>query len=170
MARRIHLASYQSTAELERRYRRAKDPVARSRWQMLWLLSSGHTATAIAGMTGYSAYWIGQMARRYNEQGPDGVEDQRHRWPGRPRLLSAEQQADLRQALHGAAPDGEVWTGRTVAEWLSTKLGRPVSYGLGWAYLRRLGLRPLAPRPRHVKADAAAQQAFKRGFATPFAR
>jgi hypothetical protein len=29
------------------------------------------TATAVAGVTGVSAYWIGQMARRYNSERPD---------------------------------------------------------------------------------------------------
>jgi hypothetical protein len=29
-------------------------------------------------LMGYSAYWIGQIARRYNTEGPDGVRDRRH--------------------------------------------------------------------------------------------
>lgn len=37
------------------------------------------TTTAVAGMTEYSAYWNGQIARRYNRDGPDGVRDRRHR-------------------------------------------------------------------------------------------
>jgi hypothetical protein len=41
MARHIHLASHLSTEELGQRYRRAHDPVGRSRWQMLWLLANG---------------------------------------------------------------------------------------------------------------------------------
>lgn len=28
-------------------------------------------ATAVAGVTGFSAYWIGQMARHYNSESPD---------------------------------------------------------------------------------------------------
>jgi transposase len=170
MARRIHLASHLNPDELERRYRRAHDPVERSRWQMLWLLSHGHTATVIARMTGYSAYWIGQIARRYNREGPASVADKRHQWPGRAGLLAPEAQDELRAALRGPAPEGDAWTGRTVAEWLSRKLGRPVAYDTGWAYLRRLGLRPLAPRPRHTQADPAVQEAFKGGSATPSER
>jgi hypothetical protein len=64
MARRIHLAPHLTTDEVERRYRRAHDPVERSRWQMLWLLAQGHSATQIATVTGYSAFCIGQIARR----------------------------------------------------------------------------------------------------------
>jgi hypothetical protein len=39
----------------------------------LWLLARGMTATAVAALTGYSAYWIGQIPQRYNTEGPDGV-------------------------------------------------------------------------------------------------
>ena len=36
------------------------------------------SATAVARVTGYSAYWVGQIARRYNRLGPDGIRDRRH--------------------------------------------------------------------------------------------
>ena|SRR5215469_10222332 len=166
MARHIHLAAHLTTDEVEQHYRRAHDPVERSRWQMLWLLAQGQTATQIARVTGYSAFWIGQMARRYNQQGPAGVEDRRHHAPGRARLLSAAQQAELREAIRGPAPHGESWTGRTAAEWMAERLGRPVWADVGRAYLYRLDQRRYAPRPRHVQADPAAQEAFKGGCAS----
>lgn len=170
MARRICLASHLTTDELEQRYRRAKAPRSRGRWQVLWLLSRGYTATALAGVTGYSAYWIGQFARRYNQEGPAVVERPLPSRRNQGLLLTAEQLEALRQVVAGPAPDGDAWNGRTVAEWLSRTLGRPVSRWLGWSYLRRLGGRPLAPRPRHAQADAAAQETFKGGSATPSAK
>jgi transposase len=151
---------------LEQRYRRTRSAVERSRWQLLRLLAQDHTATQIATVTGYSAYWIGQIARRYNQQGPAGVEDRRHALPGRARLLSATQQAELQHALSGPPPHGEYWTGRTVAEWMAERLGRPVWADVGRAYLDRLDRRRYAPRPRHVQADPAAQEAFKGGSAS----
>jgi len=141
MARHIHLQPHLSVEELERRYRRAADPVERSRWQLLWLLGRGQTATAVAETTGYSPYWIGQIAKRYNEHGPEGVADRRHQWPGGKPLLSEEQQEELRQALVGPAPDGGLWTPQAVAEWIGQRLGHPVRYQLGWDYLRRLKTR-----------------------------
>lgn len=161
MARHIKLAAHMRPEELEQRARQATEAGAARRWQILWLLARGHTATQVAEVTGYSAYWIGQLARRYNEEGPSSVEDRRHQAQGHRGTLSAEQEEELRQALQGPAPAGELWTGRTVAEWISQQVGRPVSYWVGWAHLRRLRLR--RPRPRHVKADAAAQAAFKGG-------
>src|SRR5260221_8420347 len=70
MARRIHLEPHLSTAELERRYRQAKDGLLRGWWQILWLLARGQTAKAIAESTGYSRSWIGQLARALQRTGP----------------------------------------------------------------------------------------------------
>ena len=78
MARQIHLQPHLSVDDLERRYRAAKEPNERSWWQILWLLSQGHTAVQVSAVTGYSASWIGQIAKRYNTQGPDGRHNRRH--------------------------------------------------------------------------------------------
>lgn len=51
------------------RFQIAKDPVERSRWRFLWFLARGFTAKGIASITEYSAYWIGQITRRYNVRG-----------------------------------------------------------------------------------------------------
>jgi hypothetical protein len=77
MARSIHLEPHLSPAELAARYRSTRDLVERSHWHFLWLLARGFTVKAIASMSGYLAYWIGQIARRYNARGPEGVKDQR---------------------------------------------------------------------------------------------
>jgi transposase len=126
----------------------------------LWLLAGGMTATAEAAVTGYSAYWNGQIARRYSTHGPDGVWDRRHAiCAGRPDL-PASQLSELRAAVACPHPESDRWCGRTVAQWLAERLGRHVGRQLGWRYLRRLGARWLKPRPRHVRADPLAQAEF----------
>src|SRR5260221_12708220 len=120
--------------------------------------------------------WIGRITRRYNEHGPAGVKDLRHQSRLSVPLLSGSQQDELVAALAaGSAPEGDRWSGRTVAAWISQRLGQYVGRQLGWAYLRRLGARLRMPRPRHVQADPQAQAAFKqhlrpllRQGATPF--
>ena len=160
MPRRIRLAPHLTDDELHDSYRRAADPVERSHWHFLWLLAGGMTATAVAAVTGCSANWIGQVARRYNTDGPDGVQDRRHTLcAGRPGL-PASQLPELRAAVAGPHPEGDRWCGRTVAQWLAERLGRHVGRQLGWRYLRRLGARWLKPRPRHVRADPLAQAEF----------
>ncbi len=85
MARRIRLEPHLSEAELERRYRQAKDGLLRGWWQILWLLSRHQTAKAIAQSTGYSRYWIGQLARALQRAGPGGhARPSTHRLAARP--------------------------------------------------------------------------------------
>jgi transposase len=157
MPRRIHLEPHVTEVELGGRYRGARDPVERSRWYFLWLLALGPTATAVAAFTGYSANWIGQIARRHNQDGIESVRDGRRATP-RPRtVLSSAQQGDLCAALAGPAPDGDRWCGRIVAAWIGARQGRILCRQTGWKYLRRLGARWRTPRPRHVRADPVAQ-------------
>lgn len=164
MPRRLRLEPHLAVEELERRYRAAKEPHERSWYQMLWLLARGQTARQIAASTGYSAYWIGQIAKRYNAEGPAGMTNRQYTHSHRAApLLSPEQLAELAEAVRGPAPEGDHWIGRTVAAWMSAKLGRPISVPLGWTYLVRLQGKRLRPRPRHVQAATAEEQeAFKK--------
>jgi transposase len=167
MARPLIVPPHLPVAELERRYRRARDPVARSHWQIVWLLAGGAASAEAARVTGYSVNWVREVARRYREGGPAGLGDRRHTNPGGAPLLSPAQQAELRAALAGPAPDGGRWTCRKVAAWIGARAGRPVAEARGWEYLRRLGFSPQRPRPRATRADAAAQAAFKGGASRP---
>jgi winged helix-turn-helix protein len=45
---------------------------------------------------------------------------------------------------------------------MSERLGRPVSYQLGWSYLVRLTHSLQSPRSRQALADAEQQAAFKK--------
>lgn len=163
----LTLPAHLPLAELERRYRAARDPVARSHWQILWLLSSGHRAAAVATVTGYSVNWVREIARRYRQEGPAGVGDRRHHNPGGPALLDATGRAALHAALAGPAPDGGLWTGRQVASWLSTYLHRAVSPQRGWEHLTQAGFTPQRPRPTAEQADPTIQAAFKKGGSRP---
>ena len=51
-----------------------------------------------------------------------------------------------------------------MAEWMSARLGRPISRYRGWVYLEQLKPRPRhgVPRPRHALADPEEQEAFKK--------
>ena len=166
MPRHLHLEPHLTNDDLEARYRQSHDSVERSHWHFLWLLARGMTATAVARVTrvtGYSAYWIGQIARRYNRDGPDGVRDRRHTAAVHSRVLLIEGEhadADLQVALAAPHPAGDRWCGRTVAAWIAERLGRRVCRQTGWSYRRRIGARWRKPRPRHIRADPAAQAEF----------
>jgi transposase len=163
MPAHISLQAHLSSEDLEQRYRSAKEPNERSWWQILWLLSQGRTGREVATVTGYSPYWIGQIAKRYNTEGPNGMRNRRHTTSHRaPPALTPAQQEELRQTLAAAVARRERWTGSDVATWISERIGRPVAYSLGYAYLQRLKHSQQLPRPQHVQADPAAQEAFKK--------
>ncbi len=167
MPQRLTVPSHLPPADLEARYCCARDPFARSHWQIIWLLASGRSATKVAAVTGSSVPWVRQIARRYTEGGPAALGDRRHANPGAAPLLSPEQQEELRAALAGPAPDGGLWTCRAVATWMAMRLGRPVGEVRGWEDLRRLGFSPQRHRPQEVQADPVAQAPFKRGASKP---
>lgn len=163
--RRIKLAAHLSPSELAERYRQTHDGIERSHWQIIWLLAQGHPACEVARMTGYSAYWIGQLARRYNAEGAEALRDHRRQSRPSPQALLAgpAELEELRTALGSPAPRGDVWNSRTVAAWLSARAGRLVSVNTAWRYLRAIGWTSQTPRPRHVQAaDADACEAFKK--------
>jgi transposase len=163
MPRRLTAAPHLPIEELERRYRAARDPVARAHWQVVWLVAGGRTCPEAAAVVGYCVDWVRAVLGRYNREGPAGPGDRRHANPGAAPLLDAAQQEELRTALAGPAPDGGLWTCRKAADWIGERVGRPVAEARGWEYLRRLGFSPQRPRPRATAADPAAQEAFKRG-------
>jgi transposase len=166
MARHLHLHPHLNTDALERRYRAANEPNERSWWrsgQILWLLSQGHTATSVSAVTGYSAYWIGQIPKRYNTEGPTGMHNRRHTTSHRtPPTVPPLLQEEVRQVVAVATARHEFWTGRQAAARIGARLGHPVSAHLGWRYLVRAKQSLQMPRPRHTLADGEQQDAFKK--------
>ncbi len=166
MPKTIKLEPHLNPKELENRYRKAQDPVLRTHYQILWLISEGKTTTQVMEATGYSRGWIQQLARRYNRYGPEALGDHRHQNPGaRDRaLLTTEQQEELREALKKPPPDGGMWNSPKVGEWIEQRTGKVLTQKKqrGWEYMRKLGNSPKVPRPRHKKANPHEQEAFKK--------
>ncbi len=164
MPQKLTVHRYLSSDELEQRYRAAKDGVARSQWQLIWLVSLGKTSREVSQVTGYCVDWIRKIVRRYNVQGPDAIGDQRHRNPGQQRLLDTNQEAELSAELEKAAAAGQAWSSVQVAAWMSAKLGRPIRQARGWETLHRLNFSTKTPRSRHAKTDLETQDLFKKSF------
>ena len=162
MPRRLTLVTHLSVDELHTRYRRATDSVARSHWQIIWLLAQGTPTAQVATPTGYTQAWIRTLARRYNAGGLDALGDQRHANPGGAPRLSSGQQAQLATLLAGPAPNAGMWMRPKVAAWMAEQLGRPVHAQRGWELLRRLGFTRQRLQTRHTQADPVAQAAFKK--------
>ena len=156
MGSKVYLIEHLTADELYHRYREEQDPIKRTHLQILWLLTRGRPAKVAAEMTGYSQRWISVLVGRYNEAGVDGLGDLRRFNPGSRPLLDADHLERLDHALDAPPPNGGLWTGRLVAQWICGLLGRLVSPRRGLEYLRRLGFTRQVPRPRHARGDFAA--------------
>ena len=64
------IKSHLSTGELEARYEGAGDPIAKSHFHALWLLSKGYDLDEVAELLSFSTRWVYQLVRRYNAGGP----------------------------------------------------------------------------------------------------
>src|SRR5215203_4139787 len=124
MPKKIKLEPHLDSEELENRYRKARDPVERSHYQIVWLISEGKTTAEVMEATAYSRGWIQQLARRYTADGPEALGDRRHRNPGaRERaLLTAEQREELAEALRKPPEAGGCGT---PGRWASGSRRRP---------------------------------------------
>ncbi|HEY1389915.1 MAG TPA: hypothetical protein VGF38_15360 [Ktedonobacterales bacterium] len=136
----IQLIPHLSCEEFESRARSVTKPHEQRWWRVLCLLAHDQLAKQVAQQTGYSPYWIGQIAKRYNRDGPAGMRSRARASVWLPSVLTSAQKEELRQLLRGTPPDGQPrWTGKLVATWMSEQVGRPITSKLGWNYLQRLG-------------------------------
>jgi transposase len=143
------------------RYRSARDAAQARRWQAVWLFSQDLPIGTVASIVGLHRNSVRALIKRYNADGPPAVSARRASNPGSRRAyLSAEQEHALRAALAQPHPDGGAWNGARLARWIAQVSGRQQIYRqFGWAVLRRLGLTPQLPRPRHRQAATPEQQA-----------
>jgi transposase len=166
MSEKRSLEESEST-RLEGLYRKASDPVLRTHLLMVWRMSLGDPIRQVAQMVGYSEKWTREIARRYEEQGVEGLGDRRHGNPGAKEraLLDEEGQAELREALlEGSPPGGGMWSGPKVARWIEQKRGlEKVHVQRGWEYLRKVRMSPQVPRPSNAQgAESEEREAFKK--------
>lgn len=162
MPKRIAIANHLSTEELFLRYRQATETTEGSHYQIIWLLTTGKTVQEVSEVTGYTKIWIYQLIKRYNQDGAAGLVNKRHQNRGKESLLTDVQQAQLWQVLSQKAPDGGLWNGRKVADWLSELTGEKIDRRRGWEYLKQMTLRLRVTRREHGEADFVEQENWKK--------
>ena len=162
MPKRISVAQHLTIEQLEQYHRQAKDGVESRQYQIIWLLAQGRKTEEVEEITGYSRTWIYALVKRNNKFGAEGLGDRRNQNQGTKPLIDDVEQAQLWQALQEKAPDGGLWNGRKVADWLTCLTGRRVSRQRGWEILRQMTFRLRVPRPCHTQSDYFEQQAWKK--------
>jgi hypothetical protein len=177
-----HIVEHLSVAELERRYRAARDVTEARHLQAIWLLAQGRTVLDVAGVLAFTPRWVEELAARYNAHGPAVLGDQRRRNGRAASVLTPALLAALSERLRTPPDDGGHWTGPKVAAWMVGQLGvGRVHPQRGWAEapkvsparraggrapegaLKRVRWSIQAPRPRHPRAATPEQRAEFRG-------
>ena len=68
-------------------------------------------------------------------------------------LLNDVEQALLWQVRKQPPPDGRLWNGRKVADWMRELKGEKACRQRGWEYLKSMKFRLRVPRPEHQESD-----------------
>src|ERR671917_217505 len=99
-----------SVAELEARYRAAREVTEARHAQAIWLLAQGRTVLEVAEVLAFAPRWVTQLAARYNACGPAALGDGRRRNGKAASLLTPDLLAALAERVT-APPDRpvEVW-------------------------------------------------------------
>ncbi|MCL4276012.1 MAG: helix-turn-helix domain-containing protein, partial [Anaerolineales bacterium] len=156
-----------SSSELEHRYETAAEPIAKSHFHALWLLSRGYDLDEVADLLSFSTRWVRSLIKRYNAGGPEQLGDQRVNNGTEATILTADALAALKECLQTPPDDGGQWTGPKIARWLARFHGlKSVHNQRGWDALTAIGWSIQQPRPRHPAAADAADRAGLKKTAT----
>ena len=151
-------------ADLRQAAARSRDANAARRMLALALVLEGASRATAARSCGMDRQSLRDWVHRYNGAGLEGLSDRPR--SGRPSLLTPTQMAELEQVI-AAGPDPAV---DGVVRWRCVDLQRVVDERFEVEIAERtmaklvhkLGFSRLSPRPRHPKADVAAQEAYKK--------
>ena len=154
--------------ELEARYEAAADPIAKSHFHALWLLSSGYEVEEVAELLSFSTRWVRALSKRYNEGGPEALGDRRVDNGTKPTILTPDALAALKERIKTPPDDGGLWAGPKIARWLA-KFHRlkAVHDQRGWDALIAIGYSIQQPRPRHPAAATEEDRAVLKKNSRP---
>jgi transposase len=154
--------------DLRREAGRCRDARAARRLLALALVLEGSSREEAARVAGMDRQTLRDWVHRYNAEGLPGLRDRRR--SGRKPRLTPAQEAELATAVdQGPDPDrdGVVrWRRVDLRALIETRFAVRLHERSVGKVLRRPGFARLSVRPRHPKADEAAQEAFKKASPT----
>jgi transposase len=121
----------------------------------------GSSAAQIAQLLGWSTATVHVMHSRWAKQG-DSIFDVKPRGGRRHQHLTPEQEKELLAPFVQRAEAGGMLGVAEIVQAYRQRCGQEVARSTVYRLLQRHGWRKVMPRPRHPKADVAAQAAFKR--------
>jgi transposase len=156
-------AEADTEAALKARYRSEGRADRRLRLHGLWLLRAGRSVDETAALVGVHRRTVDRWVDWYRTGGLGGVLAHRQGGRGRARKLTVAQEAQVAAEV----ATGRFATATAIGAWIHTTFSADFRPGGVSSLLRRLRAKPKVPRPRHVQADPAAQEAWQRGGSTP---
>jgi transposase len=147
---------------LAERLKRAGSPTEYQRIQCVLIRATlGSSAAQIAELLGWSTATVHVMHSRWAKEG-EALFDVRARGGRHHQHLSAEQEQQLLAPFVARAEAGGILSVAEIQQAYREQLGKAVAPSTIYRLLDRHGWRKVVPRPRHPKADVAAQAAFKK--------
>jgi transposase len=151
-----------TVARLADRLKRASSHAEYQRIQCVLIRATlGSSAAQIAQLLGWSTATVHVLHSRWAREG-DAIFDLRGRGGRRHQHLTPEQEAELLAPFVERADAGGMLTVAEIQRAYEQRLGKAVAPSTIYRLLQRHGWRKVVPRPRHPKADVAAQAAFKK--------
>jgi transposase len=140
----------------------ARSKAEYQRVQCVWLRATlGLNSRQVAAALGWQASSVRRTQARYLRQGEEALRDQSQGGRHHAHFTAEEEQNLLAPFLQKAA-QGKVIVAAPVRQAYEAKLGHPVHPSVVYRALHRQGWRKIQPRPRPPKADAGAQEEFKK--------
>ena len=151
-----------TVARLAERLKRAASHAEYQRIQCVLIRATlGSSASQIAQLLGWSTATVHVMHSRWGKEG-DAIFDLRARGGRRNQHCSPEQEQALLAPFVERAQAGGMLTVQEIQQAYERQLGVAVAPSTVYRLLDRHGWRKVVPRPKHPKADEAAQAAFKK--------
>lgn len=143
--------------------RNERDARVRTRIHAMRMMLSGKTVPVAAEALGLGEWQLRKWVHRFNGEGLPGLRDRHH--PGQPTKLSLDKVEEFKQRIRKGAIDTDrvcAFRGKDIQRILSEEFDAKYTVWGVYVLLHRLKFSPLVPRPRHPKADAVAQDEFKK--------
>lgn len=151
-----------TVARLAERLKQANSHSEYQRIQCVLIRATlGSSAAEIAQLLGWSTATVHVLHSRFSKEG-DAIFDLRGRGGRRHQHLSEDQEQDLLAPFVERAQAGGMLTVAEIQQAYQEQVGKTVAPSTIYRLLDRHGWRKVVPRPRHPKADVAAQAAFKK--------
>ena len=152
-----------SAEDLRREACRVSDCAQSRRLLALALILDGASRSDAAKSAGMDRQTLRDWVHRYNADGIDGLKDRQR--TGRKPLLGKKELSEfdgIVETQPDPVKDGVVrWRRCDLKEVIAKRFGVRISERSIGRILRQRGFRKLSVRPKHPKADASAQEAFK---------